>query len=127
MGENLQKEISVQIGTYRLRDKITRKFLPCLPIMKILPTKTAEILADKIATILLECFNEYESRIVLPSHCVALSHEVPLVLPNDCVTLSHKNDNSRLVLPCHCDALTHDKARLVLPSDCDTLTHKPPP
>ena len=66
--------LSVQIGSYRLRKD--GRFLQSIPIYKTLSLKVAESFADMVATLLVDCYNENESRIILLTNCVALSHNI---------------------------------------------------
>lgn len=59
----VQKEISVQIGVYRLRDKNSREFLPCQPMFANLPEKVAKSMNDKIAVLLVDCYREHEKAV----------------------------------------------------------------
>jgi len=52
----VQKTIRVQIGSYRLRDKVTRSLLPCVPIYAEVTTKVAVSLAERVASLLVDCY-----------------------------------------------------------------------
>jgi hypothetical protein len=56
----VQKEISVQIGFWRVRDKSSRAYSPCQPLFKTCTIKIAESMTDKIATLLVDCYQENE-------------------------------------------------------------------
>ena len=58
-GGNVQKEIVVQIGTFRLRDN-TKHFAMPTPIFKSLPLKVAERFCDNTAKLLVDCYQEHE-------------------------------------------------------------------
>jgi hypothetical protein len=54
-------KLSVQIGTFRLR--INEQLSQMQPIMKTVTQKQAENITDKIATIIADCFNEYQTNV----------------------------------------------------------------
>jgi len=56
----MQKGVAIQIGSYRLRDKTTRQFLPCQAIMKTATLKVAQTLTERVAILLVDCYQEYE-------------------------------------------------------------------
>jgi len=56
----LQKSVVIQIGSYRLRDKVTGHFLPSKPLYKTVAPRVAEALAERAATLLVDCYNECE-------------------------------------------------------------------
>jgi hypothetical protein len=51
-------KIAVQIGSYRLR--VNGEFSQTQPIMKTATQRQAEHIADKIATVLTDCFMTFE-------------------------------------------------------------------
>jgi hypothetical protein len=57
----LQKEVTIQIGSYRLRDNVTKLLLPCNPIMKTVTSTVAESLAERVAILLVDCYRDYEN------------------------------------------------------------------
>lgn len=57
----MQKSVTIQIGSYRLCDKITGQFSSCQPIMKTVTPRVAEALSERVATILSDCYKEYEN------------------------------------------------------------------
>jgi len=60
-GGHLQKLVQVQIGTFRFRDVHTKRFLPSTPLFKMVAPKVAESLADRVASLLVDCYKENEN------------------------------------------------------------------
>ena len=52
------KSVVIQIGTFRLRDG--NRLLPCEPLFKTVSPIVAEALAERIAMLLADCYNDYE-------------------------------------------------------------------
>lgn len=60
LGVQLQKFVSMKIGAYQLRDPITKQFSEWKPIVKTVPQSVAESFAERVATLLVDCYNDYE-------------------------------------------------------------------
>ena len=56
----MQEEAVIKIGWYQLRDRNTGDFLSPKPLYKTVSPKVAEAFADRIATLLVDCYTEYE-------------------------------------------------------------------
>ena len=58
----MQKLVQIQIGSFRFRDKATKSFLPFAPIFKMVAPKVVEAQRERIARVLVDCYNDFESK-----------------------------------------------------------------
>ena len=84
----MQKEVQIQIGTFRLRDWNTKCFLPSKPLYKKVTSKVAESFCDMVAKLLVDCYKEYEGSNKAGGEAdVACAASPPVLLENeDCLT-----------------------------------------
>ena len=55
----MNKALDLQIGSYRLRDPVTKCFETCKPLYKTIAIKVAESLVEITASLLVDCYEDW--------------------------------------------------------------------